>query len=842
MISTRKQHLSTGFYFAALPLAIAAALPVSANANSGEEVVLEELIVTARKRVENVQEIPIAVSAFSADKLNEGGITNLANFGDRVPNIELENGNGSTGDANVYIRGVGQRETKSNLDSGVGIYLDGVYIPRASGALLDLNDVESVQILRGPQGTLFGKNTTGGALVITTNKPDDQLGGTAMLRAGNYDRLDFQGTINAPLIEDKLLSRVTYSSINRDGTTENVYDGKDYNDESRQAVQVQLRWLNSETITTDFNFTYTKTDQRSRGGPCVYSGTTPGSSPQEQSLLLINNGPTPQGLAPGITADGQAMNLYDACNQSSGDALDDWQFASDAVGGYNTSAFGASATVEWEVNDNLTFRSISAYRSLDEKVRDQELDFTSLPILSRHNTAPTTNQYISQELQLIGDLFDNKVQYVTGVFAFKEQGKENYNSTTGPSFGNYLLNPNDGSLTDINAIPGLENANAMLLLDAETRLKTDHLGGAIFGQADWRITENLTLTAGARYTYEQRKLALSKSSPNVTDFGMFVQDMNTFNPAIPANLIYIDPLGSGFNTDNYGYGTDAYQVKDSITDHAVTPMASIQYAFSEEGLAGLHIDAANTYLSASKGFRAGGLNEGVDQDLLDFDPETVVNLEWGLKIDALDRRLRANLAVFHMSYDDIQLTSIRTGGGGRPAPITINAAGAQLQGVELELTAIPFANFEVSYSGAFLDGEYDDFNDLDSSGQAIDRSHEDMVRAPNYNHFLSAQYFIHSALGTFVPRVEVQRKGETAYHLTAEGWDSGLWNSGSATIYNARLSWSNIDDDLMVTLYGRNLGNTYYVTGGTDVTNMLNVGNLTYGDPRTYGVEAHYSF
>ncbi|CAH0991439.1 Vitamin B12 transporter BtuB [Sinobacterium norvegicum] len=834
------------FAIAALPAAIASVLPGQVHAQSPENLVIEEIVVTARKRVENIQEVPVAVTAFSAEKLNEGGITNIANFGDRVPNVELESGNGSTGDANVYIRGVGQRETKSNLDSGVGIYIDGVYIPRASGALLDLNDVESVQVLRGPQGTLFGKNTTGGALVISTQKPDDQLGGKAMVRAGNYNRLDFQGTVNAPLLEDKLLSRLTYASTNRDGTTHNVYDGQDYNDESREAVQLQFRWLNSSTVTTDFNFNYTKTTQKSRGGPCIYSGEGNPPSQIEQSLLLVNNGLT----TPGTSPDGQTMNLKAACKSQSGDSLDQWQFASDASGDYNTASYGASATVDWEISDTLSFRSITAYRHLEEKSRDQELDFTSLPVLSRHNTAPTTNNYISQEFQFIGSLFDDKVEYVAGAFLFSEKGKENYNSKTGASFGsNYIELDAQGGFAGNPAATGIPgstpNATAMLLLDAETRVETEHLGGALFSQADWSISEQWTLTAGLRYTYEKRKLSQVKSSPNIDDLAVLpfsVVDTSDYNSSPLTNTIYVDQSGRGFVTEGYGFGTDPIYAEDQVTNDAWTPMASIQYAFNDSLTDMFGLDAANTYLTLSKGFRAGGLNDGLNNDLQSFDPETVINTEWGLKVDALDRRLRANIAVFSMSYEDIQMTSIRTGGSGRPAPVTVNAAEATMQGVELEITAIPFDNFEVGYSGALLSGEYDDFMDVDGQGNVIDRSDEDMVRAPEYNHFLSMQYFLHTSIGTIVPRAEVQFKGETDYHLTAEGAASGDWVSDTATVYNARLTWTSTNEEWEASLFGRNLGNEYYITGGTDVTNLLNLGNLTYGDPRTYGGEVHFSF
>lgn len=155
---------------------------------TAEGFALEEVIVTARKREESLQETPVAVTALDSEALRDAGVRNLADLNQVVPNIEVSSGNGNSGIASVYIRGVGQRNSGANIDSGVGIYIDGIYAGRPDGALLDLNDIQSVQVLRGPQGTLFGKNTTGGALVFTSNKPVEEFEGSVGVRVGNYDR------------------------------------------------------------------------------------------------------------------------------------------------------------------------------------------------------------------------------------------------------------------------------------------------------------------------------------------------------------------------------------------------------------------------------------------------------------------------------------------------------------------------------------------------------------------------------------------------------------------------------------------------------------------------------
>ena len=193
-------------------------LPMAAHA----QLVLEEVVVTARKREETLQETPVAVSAFSAESLENLGMRNITDLTKVVPNVDMYAGNGTTGTANVFIRGIGARNTGVNFDSGVGIYVDGVYISRADGALLDNVDVQTVQVLRGPQGTLFGKNTTGGAILYTTNRPNEEFGGHAEVRVGNFNRLDSQATLNVPLVGDTLMSRFSLYQTKMDGYVQSV--------------------------------------------------------------------------------------------------------------------------------------------------------------------------------------------------------------------------------------------------------------------------------------------------------------------------------------------------------------------------------------------------------------------------------------------------------------------------------------------------------------------------------------------------------------------------------------------------------------------------------------------
>ncbi|MCB1689355.1 MAG: TonB-dependent receptor plug domain-containing protein [Halioglobus sp.] len=243
---------------------------------------LEEVVVTARKREETLQETPVAVSAFSGENLQELGIRDISDLTKVVPNVDMYSGNGTTGSGNVFIRGIGARNTGVNFDSGVGIYVDGVYVSRADGAVLDNVDIQSVQVLRGPQGTLFGKNTTGGAILYTTNKPNEEYGGHAEVRVGNYNQIDSKATLNVPLMGDTLMSRFSLYQTKSDGYVHSeIPDGlpeqavgnapfveDEYNDTNRWGGQAQLRWVANEDLLFDLNYNYGKTDQAARGQNC----------------------------------------------------------------------------------------------------------------------------------------------------------------------------------------------------------------------------------------------------------------------------------------------------------------------------------------------------------------------------------------------------------------------------------------------------------------------------------------------------------------------------------------------------------------------------------------------
>ncbi len=802
----------------------ASSFPLFSFSAMGQELALEEVIVTARRRAESMQETPVAVSALSSEALREQGVRNLSDINTVVPNIEVAAGNGNAGLANIYIRGVGQRNSGANIDSGVGIYMDGVYIGRPDGALLDINDIESVQVLRGPQGTLFGKNTTGGALVFTSNRPQDEFEGSVGVRVGNYDRLDADLVVNVPLT-DNVFTRLSGTHRSRDGYIENLFDGDDYIDEDRQSLMWQTRWLATEDLTLDLNVNWAQTNQTARPQKCV---KVPGYLGWQEALFDV------LAIVPS-TGRSYADFCADAAN-----AGDSRKVISDLGSVYEAENMGASLTAEWAIGDDATLKSITAWRNTEAEQND-DLDNTAIPFLHRTNsihpfsTPAETDQY-SQELQFIGSAFDDRMQYVTGAFWFKEESDDRRAVT--------LLGPYDPALS------------GLFFMSAEANLKSaENEAWAVFSQVEWEFNDHWRATVGVRYTDEKRSFTRE----------LFAVDP----PSLDANGGPVVPLGGGLYivsrpdfTYNPSFGFSSVdKPSDSVSNSDVTPMGSIQYIFGE----GDWVDNGSLYLTYSEGFLSGGLSEAPGGDLEEFEPEEVENIEFGFKLDMLDRRLRVNGAIFHTDYTNRQLTTLVVNPGtGSPAPATINARESTIQGVELETTWLASENWLFTFNAAINDGDIEEFDDVQltvAEGATIpagctrsdltviqvdecpnDRSDENLPRLPEESYMLAVQYSWQSPFGLVEPRVQASWKFDIDYCFDSASCRSGLWLEDEQYDLSARVTWFSPDGDWTAALWGTNLTDEEYIIGGGALVESNGSGGIVANPPRMYGAEVQYRF
>jgi iron complex outermembrane receptor protein len=792
---------------------------------AGAQNVLEEVVVTARKREESLQEAPVAVTALTSASLREAGVRNLADLNQIVPNIEVQSYNGNAGVGNIYIRGIGQRNTGPNIDSGVGIYIDDVYLGRPDGGLLDVTDIESVQVLRGPQGTLFGKNTTGGALVFTTVRPQEEFGGSIEVRAGNYDRLDIAGVLNVPLT-DTLLTRLSVNSIQRDGYIDNHYDGDEYVDEDRISAIGQVRWLVSDDFTADLNFNYSDTDQTARPQKCV---PVPGVIGWQAQLFN------------GISVTPATGRTYDDFCQDAADVGDEYDVISDLGGGYEAETQGAGLTLNWDISDSLALKSVTAWRYTDA-AQDDELDHTAIPWLHRTQTVHPdstnreTDQY-TQEFQLTGSAFDERMQYVAGAYWFKEQTDDNRAVN--------FLGPFD---------PGI--AGFFMLNSTSTLLEAENEAWAVFSQVEWSFNDNWRTTVGVRYTDEDRELYRKRYNIDQETLGV---NGGVIAPAFNGAWI-VDRSVFEYNP---GFGFVTRDVtEDSVGADDTSFMGSIQYVINEPDW----IDTGSIYLTYSEGFLSGGLSEAPTDEFDIFEPEEVENWELGFKLDMLDRRLRVNGVFFYSDYKNRQLTTLVVNlQTNSPAGATINAAESTISGFELESTWLATPELELTFNMTFNDGDIDDFDDVqvlaadpttpigsgcdrvDLTFVVIDqcpkdRSNENLPRLPEETYFLAAQYTLQSGWGTFIPRVQASLKKDIDYCFDATSCETGLWLEDEQFDLSARVTWISSDGKWIGAIYGSNLTEEDHIIGGTALLESAGVGGIAVAPPRMYGAELKYSF
>lgn len=838
--------------FTAIPLSAAVAatsiglMPGYAHA----QLTLEEVVVTARKRVESLQETPIAVSAFTGDNLEELGMRDIADLRKVAPNVDLYDGNGTGGAGNVFIRGVGARNTGVNFDSGVGIYVDGVYVSRPDGAVLDNIDIQSVQVLRGPQGTLFGKNTTGGAILYTTNKPIEEFEANAEVRLGNYNQQDGKLTVNVPLVDDTLMSRFSVYSTTRDGyvkSRDNGRPGLSNNDEfsniNRFGGQAQLRWVATDDLTADLNYSYAKTDQAARGQDCEVVDTIEGSGWQA-------------GLQdPFIVIPSTGQSIADWCQENNDLGRDKIQ-AELSPNKYEAEVQSLALTLDWALTDNLEFKSITSAR-YTEAGASNELDALGIPNLGRTTYGPNTElrktDQFSQEFQFSGTALDDKIDYVFGVFGFHEESDGGLQtSPSGPYFG------------------ALGDPNNAFYINQTLNLDTRNTSASVFSQTDWNFAEDWRLTLGIRYTWEERKLTRRFRVPDVATlattgdafvspisdtFFVFPSGPDTFNAAHgytiamdPDNPMQLDPLA------DQTARTD---------DDDITPMASIQYTFDQLGF----VDGGTAYFTISNGFLSGGITDTVSvttRMIEEYKPEEVWNYELGLKLDAWDNRLRLNTAIFYTEYEDRQLTTVRINPDtGRIAGALINAESSTIAGIEIETQVIPIDNFQITANVTFNDGEIDEYEDerilaagdgpvpegctrivvgLDSVDNCpIDRSDENLPRLPEEIYFLSMQYYLETDIGSIVPMVSWSYRKNVDNCFDRASCLSGLYEVDQEDL-SARLTWTSPDENFRITAYGNNLTDERYITGGTPLVDVTATAGTIYNLPRTYGIEAAYKF
>lgn len=599
----------------------------------------DEIVVTARRREESLQDTPVAISAFSAEMLQDRQITQTQDLERITPSLQFKPAgqlSGNSASSVVFIRGVGQVDPTAAVDPGVGVYLDEVYLGRAVGGAIDFGDIAGVEVLRGPQGTLFGRNTIGGAILVRTQQPIlGEFSGRARVRGGSENLIEGFGVVNVPLGET-VAARVSGGFRKRDGYVFRVVDGLDLGNENRFSLAASLLWEPSSDFDLFLRADYSKQDEN--GAPFTFAGINEQAPVAAIASVAAGCPGATIPFAPLVAGDPR----FGAPNVPMINDIrcaNDFQARGPFVNGgtapveSNSEVWGIGATANIRLTDVASVKLISSYRETESRgIRDGD----NTPLLLITTDVAAQSAQFSQEVQLQLDF--GSVNAIVGGYYFNEVTDER--ATVPLAFP--PSPPVIGSL--LAGGPGSRDLQV-------SRLKTDSV--AVFGELAWNITDALEISGGLRYTSDRKHY-------RGTVLNLFPATQPDPNPLPTLATSQGGPLFI-FNRP----------FKQDFA--ALTGSASIQYRWS---------DAISTYASYAKSFKSGGYNTRYNAAPagnlpVPFAEESVTSYEIGAKTNI--GRLRLNLAAFQAEYQDIQLI-FRQG----VVPLLFNAGEARIRGLEAE--------------------------------------------------------------------------------------------------------------------------------------------------------------
>jgi len=639
---------------------------------------VEEVVVTATLRAENLQEIPLAVTAVSGAQLEQAGVNDVRTLTQVSSSFQVNNSQTESGGTTIRIRGVGTTGNNTGLESAVGIFLDGVYLSRPGIALGELLDVEAIELLRGPQGTLYGRNTSSGALNIKTRRPNlTESDGFANFTAGNYDLTAIQAGFSAPLVQDALAFRLAGAYRKRDGWLRNIAGG-DSNDQNRYLVRGQLLWQIAPEIDLRVIADVSKSDEQ-----CCDAVIIRESSYATNGLYAVSGLPANGGVS--VSGPGAVEDRRSANNRTFKDSI---------------AQNGISAELNWSIGGGqLTW--ISGYRRSRAEAA-QESDFVAANAYST-SVGTSTSAFgapesftrivtITHEARYAGST--DRWDYLFGAYYATEEIKEMQSLSLGPDFQAYI----SAALTSV-GVPGPNPARNIFAggVDAAgsyaaNLFTQDGRNWSVFTNNTFHITDQLGFNFGLRYSADRKEGAFDQLAANSPACAAVIAR----TPLLPASLQPLAPLARALTCFPFAtaVGLGPQEFNRVFEDEQLVYTAKVTYELNDD---------INTYVSFSHGYKAGGFNLDPTAALGGADPrfksETVDAYELGVKSQLFDRRLTANLAVFHQDLEDFQVLEF-TGVQFQ----TFNVPKAQSTGFELELsgrlTEALSANAAVTYADA----------------------------------------------------------------------------------------------------------------------------------------------
>jgi len=787
--------------FASRKLALAVAAVISASASTASYgQMLEEVIVTAQKRDQSLQDVPIAVSAFSAAMLEKTGVKDMFDLQNNAPSL-IVGQTQTAGTTTFSIRGIFTSSQNFGLEPSVGLYVDGVYRARQGSMINNMVDVASVEVLRGPQGTLFGRNSPAGAIQINSAEPDFEGSGFIEATAGDYGLFGASGAKSFTLIEDVLAVRATGFYMERDGYLDwigpdGVTEDEAINDKDRWGGRLQALYTPTDDLTLRLILDHSELDEICCGAGSWKSNRTPldgGTLPPP--FNPFPNGPTDQFVddigGTVLTNDDFYDYKVTAGRKPSSANEDD----------------GVTLQADWDAGPFLV-TSITGYRTHDAQ-DDADILFLNLDGAFRTNDAEQSQ--FTQELRFTGD--GERFNYVAGLYYYYQEldndrsttvGKDTTAIVLGPLFPPNLFIAGDGS-RDIN--------------------EQEHESYAIFGQGDFNITDTLVLTAGLRWTYEDKKVS-----------NTFTQDF---------------PLEGGTPGDNAGF----------LSFPPLTPTPDLEEDFDDDQITGtiklswFVTDDIMLYGSYGTGYKSGGVNTDRISPTIPilFDAEESEAFELGMKAEFPDQALRANVAVHMTNTDDLQTISFQGGGFA-----LTNAGTAETYGLEADISWLPTQNTTLTFAYAYNHGEYADFEEgpcwtgeVWHTGQPdpgdpdplasgnCDRSGGDIAGNPEnvIVGSVNQDFQLSDAISGFV----YAEYSWTDERMTDVNNDPEKYD-GSYGLFNMRAGVRYEPWDTAISFWGRNLTDEEFTTTIADSPAQTGRYNGYYSEPLTWGVSVRKDF
>ena len=811
------QYLNWQRIRASLFLGLTPALAMtSLSVQAQEGLQLEEILVTATRRVSDLQTTPVAVTAIDGEKFDSLFADSIADVALLTPNFSAAQITGFNA-AGFAMRGASQTDILVYWEPPVGVIVDDFVVPHMQTQLLDPYDIEMVEVMRGPQGTLFGKNTTAGVVNVRTKRPVlNDFGLDASAMAGDYGRQEFKVNVNVPIIDDTLAFRIAAMSRESDGYYENgkdsigsaggnyIGDGRDLGGDDSISGRAKLLWTPTDKLSILFQYEYL--DDEGDAAPAVNT-----TDPNSVQLFNVFGFP---GVTKGDPLDQAGVTNRDRLADGTPTGL---RFSD----GHNIDIDGYYLNIDWEVG-KYTVNSVTGYRDQDSYLPStytgevgDENGIVSIFDAVRYDTRETFQQEIR-----VASNYDGPFNFVAGGFYQEDQTDFNVIQYLG--------------IADIfgTGVPGIVGDDDPIIIGNNQDMESV----AVFFDGTYEFADTWTASAGARWTSEQKEFFSRPSTPVV------------FYGESPGTL----PIDVN-NTGKYPC-SDVNPLdcqSDNETWDEVTYRALISNQFTDD-LYG--------YASFSHGFKSGGYSDQAGSALavplkeLRYDPEEADSYELGLKFDTWDGRARLNTAVFYVEYSDMQRATLVTTPDALQETVVFNAAEVTAWGLEFEGTVLIFEGLTVNANVGYLDTEYDEFGldlDLDPSTPEVSLDGNDVTRAPEWNAGIDVAWqFDVGNWGDITAIVGVYYEDESinyyAIDFASEGNPGGTpapeFNTylEDHTLINASVKYTHASGKWYVAAFGKNLDDERYKNASQYVGGLWTFS--TYAEPRVYGIELGISF